>query len=394
VPALEAPVAQSSPVLGNDEFAGIVEECIRQTLLLYGRGRGQYHGFLWCNYEHEQGKGWTFPVEGDFNCHLYHRLRGSLPPSVEIVAEYHPPGLEEHLDLFLSCDSPKATAAIEVKMNWDQFKPKYHKGVLRRTEADTILHKFGHCAADGHTNYLVVIQGMDAHKSDHREKALSVLSASPVALHLLSYDERNEKSEKHTLARSAGIRGQPIKTGTIESAGDIVVPSTCAGSPRVDGIDGVTCSGLGSGESLTEPGQQARAEVLTMPESKTGRAAMPQGTDFSDMIARVEQAHLSRFVTDLRNHLPCDCVVSRSKDMWVVKLSGKIVFELHPRADHLLCAIRKPRVCDKKDIAPCGELQSDRSQTESHPYISFKIKTMEHLENAKALLVRLVDRER
>lgn len=162
-----------------------VAESIRSTLNLYGRNRQQYHGFFWCNYEHEQSKGWTFPVEGDFNAQLYHRLRTNLPGDTAVLTEHRPPSPGRgRVDFFI--EGSEDSVAIEVKMNWDQLR--YQPG--KKLEADSILEKFSALSSQkaNHTNFLVVIQGTDGHKSNNKAEALKYLDRRGFVL--FYYDER------------------------------------------------------------------------------------------------------------------------------------------------------------------------------------------------------------
>ena len=167
-----------------------VSECITATLKLYGNDRKQYHGFFWCNYEYEEGKGWTFPVEGDFNAQLYHRLRSQMPRGTTIQTEFNPGQAgRTRADIFIK--SPSESVGVEVKMNWDQFKPKFKNGVENKTEALSILEKFNAMSAANanHSNILVVIQGEHAHKSTHKANALDSLLGGDTPFHLFYYDE-------------------------------------------------------------------------------------------------------------------------------------------------------------------------------------------------------------
>ena len=164
-------------------------QCIRETLNLYGKYRQQYHSFFWCNYEHGQGKGWTFPVEGDFNAQLYHRLRTRLPRKASIQTEYSP-AARLRADFFIK--SATESVGIEVKMNWDQFKPKYKDGVETEKEARAILEKFDAMSAvySGHSNILVVIQGEEAYQAANKSGAIQELGrGSP--FRLFYYDEKD-----------------------------------------------------------------------------------------------------------------------------------------------------------------------------------------------------------
>ena len=162
-----------------------VSECVRRTLNLYGKNRRQYHGFFWCNYEHETNRGWTFPVEGDFNAQLYHRLRTNLP-AADIRTEYRPLStVRSRVDFFIA--NSVESVGVEVKMNWDQFRFQPRK---KKQETDAILEKFDALKHDhgSHSNLLVVIQGEDGHKSNNKPEALRRLQGEDLSLYY--YDER------------------------------------------------------------------------------------------------------------------------------------------------------------------------------------------------------------
>lgn len=172
---------------GNRPLVDQVSECIRRTLNLYGRNREQYQGFFWCNYEHETNKGWTFPVEGDFNAQLYHLLRSKLPAAY-IRTEYRPSSeVRSRADCFIA--NSVESVGIEVKMNWDQFRFQPRK---KKQETDAILEKFDAMNLDrgGHSNLLVVIQGEDGHKSNNKEEALRRLQGEDFSL--FYFDERRD----------------------------------------------------------------------------------------------------------------------------------------------------------------------------------------------------------
>ena len=165
-----------------------ISKCIKETLNLYGKNRRQYHGFFWCNYEHEQNRGWTFPVEGDFNAQLYHRLRSKLPRGAVIQTEYRPPsGTNSRVDLFII--GPDESIGIEVKMNWDQLRTQPNKA---KQEVDSILDKFR--AMDmhqaNHSNFLVVIQGEDGYRLSSNNKAKALQCLRGKGFSLFYYDER------------------------------------------------------------------------------------------------------------------------------------------------------------------------------------------------------------
>ena len=186
---VQTKISRKRPISASQRpLADQISKCIRTTLNLYGKNRRQYHGFFWCNYEHEFSNGWTFPVEGDFNAQLYHRLRLSLPQSVKIQTEYRPMSdTNARVDLFLSTSSE--SVGIEVKMNWDQFKPQPSKP---KQEVDSIMEKFRAMEVHqvNHSNFLVVIQGEDGYKisSNNKDKALQRLHRERFSL--FCYDER------------------------------------------------------------------------------------------------------------------------------------------------------------------------------------------------------------
>ncbi len=185
---VSSPQNVKSVALGQS-LPDITAQCIGETLNLYGKYRRQYHGFFWCNYEHGQGNGWTFPVEGDFNAQLYHRLRTRLPRKASIQTEYSPVARLK-ADFFIKAASK--SIGIEVKMNWDQFKPKFKDGVEIKKEAHSVLEKFDAMSAvhRNHSNILVVIQGEEAYQPKNKSAATQDLAmGSPFSL--FYYDEKS-----------------------------------------------------------------------------------------------------------------------------------------------------------------------------------------------------------
>ena len=162
-----------------------VARCITTTLKLYGNNRSDPdHNFFWRNYEHEDSKGWTFPSEKDFVCQLYHRLRTHLKNTVVIQTEYHPPlASNREVDLFV--DGTVETVGIEVKMNYDN---------CRGEEPFKLSQRFNAMTNDNHTNFLVVIQGEDAHRGNYKATALRRLQKSVASLGVLHYDEIRNKA--------------------------------------------------------------------------------------------------------------------------------------------------------------------------------------------------------
>lgn len=174
----------------------VVELAIRQTLEQYGSGRAQFHSFFWCNYEHETSRGHSFPSEGDFNAQLYRRLRENLPSSVEIRSEVRPTDQPMRRVDFVVADCAGLWAIpVEIKMNWDQFKPKFKDRKPAAAEATVIIErlkgvgmKFRHWRA-----ILVVIQGAWQLKRDIKSSALPILEACPYPLDLFCFDEHQNQ---------------------------------------------------------------------------------------------------------------------------------------------------------------------------------------------------------
>lgn len=165
-----------------------VAKCIRETLRLYGDNLGDpYHSFFWRNYEHENSRNWTFPCEGDFVAQLYHRLRVAFGHSADISTEYHPLSAPNRMvDIFVQ--GSDETVGIEVKINYDNL--------YRGDEISILSQKFDAMNNDNanHSNFLVVIQGMDAHRGDHKRDALKRLRQSGSDFGLFHYDERRNKA--------------------------------------------------------------------------------------------------------------------------------------------------------------------------------------------------------
>jgi len=183
----------------NDAVIG-VHQCIDECLALYIANKRQFQSFYWCNYEHELERGHSYPCEGDFNAQLYHRLRMYFPKGVEIRSEYSPISLpQRRVDLVVRATNDAWAIPIEVKMNWDQFKPKYKQKVLQRSEANTILDRFTAMSDEVATAVpiLVVIQGewRRPTKMPIRENALADLVNSPIPLAFVSVNETVDSIE-------------------------------------------------------------------------------------------------------------------------------------------------------------------------------------------------------
>lgn len=182
----------------------IARDCLCECLSLYGSGKEQYQSYFWCNFEHELERHHSFPCEGDFNAHLYHRLRRALPAGVRIHSEYQPAGLGRcRIDFLLEGPRKQWWIPIEVKMNWDQFKPKYKNRQLVRAEALTILDRFAAVRAERScvAPILVVIQGewRRVTSMPNRRDALEHLSRTEFPVELLCFDEVKHEIVSRTL---------------------------------------------------------------------------------------------------------------------------------------------------------------------------------------------------
>jgi hypothetical protein len=191
---------ETVPPVDWDQVHRIVQTNLDEVLELYGRGRTQYHGFYWCNYEQEESKGQTYPCESDFTCQLYHRLRNDLPENARVQTEFKPGGTKKCIDLIIT-DGTTALP-IEVKMNWDQFEHKKVDGVMREREASTIVSRFSLLQSDFESvvhRKVVIIQYDLRQQSNRREEARSVFSSSPNPVELVAYSECDERVVRLTL---------------------------------------------------------------------------------------------------------------------------------------------------------------------------------------------------
>jgi hypothetical protein len=183
-----------------------VRQAVDATLELYGRGRVQYHSFFWCNWPYDTGLRHSFPSEGDFNAQLYHALRQRLPASVEIRCEVHPPAdTRRRIDLVVSDRSRRWAIPIDVKMNWDQFKPSYKDGVPQVPEAKVImgrLRDLGDSYPAWHA-MLIVIQGHWRLPRDIRAQALPLLEDCEYPLELVMYCELRDRILRRSVGRAA-----------------------------------------------------------------------------------------------------------------------------------------------------------------------------------------------
>lgn len=204
VPSKQGPDFETDGEVGFDAAVEIVKDTIRNILSLYGSGRKQYHSFFWCNYEHEQWRRHSFPCEGDFVAHLYHRLRRRLPFSIEIRSEVNPPGNHSRVDLVVYARDRSWGIPIDVKMNWDQFKPAYLKD--RSPAKPEALKIIDRLAAVGTTfkcvqPVVVVIQGAWQLPRDIRSKALPFMEECPFLLDLAMFDEARHQVDWRTIGR-------------------------------------------------------------------------------------------------------------------------------------------------------------------------------------------------
>ena len=172
----------------------IVSRCIDKCLNLYGNEKRQFQSHFWCNFEHELKRGHSYPCEGDFNASLYHSLRQDLPSSLKIRSEYSPKSLSRRrIDFLIQDPSGKWAIPIEIKMNWDQFKPKYKNKIVVQSEANTILDRFSAIQEEvmHMSPLLVVIQGewRRVTKMQNKENALHDLDTANFLIELVSFDE-------------------------------------------------------------------------------------------------------------------------------------------------------------------------------------------------------------
>jgi hypothetical protein len=181
-----------------------VRTALDETLARYGAGKEQYHSFFWCNYEHEEWRRHSFPAEGDFNAHFYHRLRQRLPAGVEIRSEMHPPGdPRRRIDLVVRDKKGSWAIPIDVKMNWDQFKPKFKAGVSQTPEAEVILGRLDAIRQSFAVSQpmIVVIQGAWQLPRDIRSQAMPVLESAHFPLEFVAFDELKNRIDRRAIGR-------------------------------------------------------------------------------------------------------------------------------------------------------------------------------------------------
>ena len=86
------------------------------------------------------------------------------------------------------------TVPIEIKMNWDQFKPKYKNRQPVRSEALTILDRFAAAREEFESisPILVVIQGewRRVTKMQNKENGLQDLQTAGFPVEMVCFDEK------------------------------------------------------------------------------------------------------------------------------------------------------------------------------------------------------------
>jgi hypothetical protein len=183
---------ENSASLTLEEAVVIVSSAIHESLSLYGNSRKQYHSHFWCNYEHEIHRRHSFPCEGDFNAQIYHRLRKRLPPGVEIRSEVYPSTKSrQRIDFVVRDHLNQWAIPIDIKMNWDQFKPKFANGRPKQPESELIIDRLQQIVDDVGMSYpfLVVIQFDWQSGRNIRTTALPLLQRCTYPLELVGFSE-------------------------------------------------------------------------------------------------------------------------------------------------------------------------------------------------------------
>lgn len=179
-----------------------VFSAINETLCLYGHNNALFQSFFWCNYEHELNRNVTFPSEGDFNAHLYHRIKMSMPNS-HIETEYKT-GDGKRIDMVLLGPNDEWCIPIETKQNWDQFKFKYKDRVRTDEESTTIINRFNAMKKRGYGSIkpiLIVIQGdnyysriySDNDERNNKHRSLRIIDKSKSGITIFSFNESQNK---------------------------------------------------------------------------------------------------------------------------------------------------------------------------------------------------------
>jgi hypothetical protein len=195
-----------SEIINFNDALNITYDKIDEVLASYANGLQQYHGFYWCNYEHEENKRQTYPCEGDFVCQLYHKLRTQLPSSLNILSEVTPKNTRNRIDLAIISKENKWCIPIDVKMNWDQFKHKYdqNNGSLKQAEASLISERFFKISKEYEEirPITIVIQGDLAQKSDKKERSMQIFKNSKIEFDLICYNEKSRNISKQSLGKN------------------------------------------------------------------------------------------------------------------------------------------------------------------------------------------------
>ena len=87
---------------------------------------------------------------------------------------------------------------IDVKMNWDQFKPSYKNGQVEKSEAQRIVDRLAGMCRSYERSYpiIVVIQGdWRIPRKSTRESALSIFESTRFGFELISFNETRHQIE-------------------------------------------------------------------------------------------------------------------------------------------------------------------------------------------------------
>jgi len=95
------------------------------------------------------------------------------------------------VDLLVRDRGGRWAIPIDIKMNWDQFKPSFKQGKPEDPEAVIIMNRLQNLGASYPAWYaiLVVIQGDWRLPRDIRSRALPLLESCVFPLELVSYSE-------------------------------------------------------------------------------------------------------------------------------------------------------------------------------------------------------------
>jgi len=172
-----------------------VYSAIDEALCLYGNTNSKYQSFYWCNYEWGTVGNLTYPSEGDFNAHLYHRIKKKMPYS-HIETEYSV-GKSKRIDIVVFGQRNEWCIPIEVKQNWDQFKRNKNEAAIiigRYNELEKLNYKV-------FSPILIVIQG-DIYSSrifsrtdsrNNKHNALDYFNKSSTKIAIRSFNESTNK---------------------------------------------------------------------------------------------------------------------------------------------------------------------------------------------------------